>query len=245
MSENNRDKAYKLVALQEKISNKKAKDLIDKGLVYSSGRKIKIARALMHVKSKFKVTFTQRPTILFEDDNILAVNKPFYEVSENIAKMFNLDLIHRLDKGTSGVILLSKSDEFKDMIIHEFRHQNVYKEYIAVVNGTFVDDVTVDEPILTIKTKAIAYSKISEDGKKAVSHISPVYVENKKSKLKVVIETGRTHQIRVHLKHLGFPIIGDEVYGGRANKRMLLHAKRITFLDYDIKCDEDRDFDIV
>ncbi|CAA6806527.1 MAG: FIG000124: Ribosomal large subunit pseudouridine synthase D (EC [uncultured Campylobacterales bacterium] len=245
MSKNSQEKAYKLLAIQEGISNGSAKDLIDKGLVYSRGNKVKIARALINVNAKFKVAEVKKAKILFEDDNILAVDKPYYEVSENLAKSFKLDLVHRLDKGTSGVLILSKNSDFKEEIIAEFRNQNVYKEYVAVVNGIFTDSVTVDEPILSIKKKHAIHSEINPLGKSAVSHISPEYVDNKKSKLKVIIETGRTHQIRVHLKSLGYPIIGDEVYGGKKNNRMLLHSRRIEFLDYDIKCKEDRDFDII
>jgi len=110
------------------------------------------------------------------------------------------------------------------------------------VSGVIAEDFTIDEPLLTIKRNNSAYSKVSKDGKESISEVSPLEVHGKRTKVKVVIKTGRTHQIRAHLKHAGFPIIGDTVYGGRAHKRILLHAGYIGLLGYEFRADEPKDF---
>ena len=102
------EKAYKLLAIQEGITNRSAKDLIDRGVVYSSGKKILMARAEMNVKSSFRVEEITKLKVIFEDDKIVAIDKPSHVTSEQIAKKRGEKLLHRLDKETSGVLLLVK-----------------------------------------------------------------------------------------------------------------------------------------
>lgn len=80
------EKAYKLLALQENISNREAKDLIDKGCVFSHGKKVVVARALMSDKTKFSIVKTSKPKVIFEDENIIAINKPYAYISEELEK---------------------------------------------------------------------------------------------------------------------------------------------------------------
>ena len=226
------DKAYKLLAVQEKISNRAAKELIDRGVVYSSGKKITVARADMKADTKFKIEKIKKPKIIFEDKKIMAIDKPAFTTSEEIAKIFNQTLLHRLDKETTGVLLLSKDEDFTNEVIAAFKSHKVEKYYQAIVGGKFVESVVVDSPIMTTKTKSGAYSKISKNGQSAISYIEPKLVEAKRSLVEVKIDTGRTHQIRVHLKSIGFPIVGDEKYGGYPNPKILLHAWKISLLRY-------------
>ncbi len=237
-----KEKAYKLLATQEKISNRVAKDLIDRGLVYCQGNKINVARALLDVDAKFRVEKLAEPKVIFEDKFLIAVDKPAFLTSDEVEKKFDAKLLHRLDKGTSGVILLVKDEEFRQKAIKAFKSRKVYKEYIAVVSGKIVEPISVDEPIINIKKGNISYSKISKNGKEAITHITPMMVEGKQSKVQVVIETGRTHQIRVHLKSLGFPIVGDTTYAGRESKRMMLHAHKISLLGYEFISPEPKEF---
>jgi len=236
------EKAYKLLAVQEGITNRSAKDLIDRGLVYSGGKKVVMARALMSAKSNFRVEKPTRTTKIFEDDKLLAINKPAFVTSEQIAKKQGYPLLHRLDKETSGVLLLVKDEDFREEAIKTFKRQEVLKEYTAWVTGVIAEAFTIDAPLLTIKKNGSAYSKVSENGNTAISHVEPLEVHGKRTKIKVTIETGRTHQIRAHLKHAGYPIIGDKMYGGRAHKRILLHAGHISLMGYDFKADEPKDF---
>ncbi|MDR0407698.1 MAG: RNA pseudouridine synthase, partial [Campylobacteraceae bacterium] len=141
------DKAYKLLALQENISNRAAKELIDRGVVYSSGKKILVARADMKANTVFKIEKLKKPKVIFEDDNVAAIDKPPFLTSEEIAQSFKLTLLHRLDKETSGVLLLSKNDEFTKKVIVAFKAQKVKKTYLAIVGGKFVEPVSIDTPL--------------------------------------------------------------------------------------------------
>jgi 23S rRNA pseudouridine1911/1915/1917 synthase len=128
--------------------------------------------------------------------------------------------------------------------IKEFKQKKVYKEYVAVIEGKIVEDITINKPIHTIKGKS-AKSKIDDVlGKPALTMISPYMVEGNKSKIKIVIENGRTHQIRVHLQYAGYPIIGDLQYGKPSNQvqRMMLHSKVTRILGYEFQAREPREF---
>jgi len=236
------EKAYILLAKQEGISNRKAKELIDRGLVYTHDKKIKIARGLLPVTTKFKIE--KIPTIkkIFEDKNILAVDKPPYITSEEISQKFNLPLLHRLDKETSGVLVLVKNEDFRKKAIEEFKKRNVYKEYIAWVKGIVAEEEEINFPIKVMKTPSGAFAKVSARGEEAVTKIEPILAFRSKSKIKAIIHTGKTHQIRAHLKAIDHPIIGDEKYGGESYKRVMLHHHKFKIFDYEFISPEPKDF---
>jgi 23S rRNA-/tRNA-specific pseudouridylate synthase len=236
------DKAYKLLALQESISNRAAKELIDRGVVYAAGKKILLARADMKASTVFKIEKLKKPQIIFEDDKIAAVDKPPFLTSEEVAESFKLTLLHRIDKETSGVLLLSKDDEFTKKVISAFKAHNVKKTYLAVVGGKFAQSVIVDTPLQIMKTKSGAYVKPSKDGQSAVSIVTPKFIMGKSSMVEISIQTGRTHQIRAHLKSIGFPVVGDEKYGGRSASRIMLHAWKISLLGYNFESPPTDDF---
>jgi len=97
-------------------------------------------------------------------------------------------------------------------------------------------------PIKVIKTKTGAYAKISHEGVSAVTEIEPILAFRTKSKIKAIIYTGKTHQIRAHLKAIDHPIIGDEKYGGMPYKRVMLHHHKFKIFDYNFTSDEPKDF---
>ncbi len=238
-----KDKAYKVLAQQEDISNNKAKELIDKGLVYVGNNKVKIARALINIDTKFRVEEVGEFKVIYEDDDIIAVDKPSFVDSYDIADAIDgATLIHRLDRDTSGVLLLSKNDKFLEKAIVEFKARRVTKRYIAWIEGVFYEETIVDAPIVTSR-KGKAVSRIDElRGAKALSTIKPLEIQGKKSKVSIEIATGRTHQIRIHLSHIGYPIVGDELYGSRTKaKRILLHAYQISLLGYSFTSKEPRE----
>lgn len=240
-----KDKAYKLLAIQEGISNNKAKELIDKGLVTVEGKKIIVARGEIKDTSIFKIKELPEVKVLFENEDIIAVDKPAYMNASEVEEQFpKARLLNRLDKETSGVMLLSVNEEFRGKAIKEFMDKKVYKEYVAVVEGKVIEAFEIDDPILTIKGKS-AKSKIDPiKGKVAKTFVEPYLVEGKKSKIKVIIEDGRTHQIRVHLQHAGFPIIGDLQYGKSSNQvhRVMLHSKITRILGYEFYSKEPKEF---
>ena len=237
------DKAYKVLANQLDISNKRAKELIDRGLVYVGDKKVKIARAPVGVDTKFRVEMPSKIEKIYEDSDLLVVNKPaFLDSYEVEAEFEGTKLIHRLDRETSGVLLLAKSDEFLKKAIEAFRNRLVKKFYVAWVEGVVYEEMVIDLPIHTIKgPKSI--SKIDKKlGKEAVTIVKPNMIQGKKSKVDIEIKTGRTHQIRLHLAHVGHPIVGDELYGSPTKaKRILLHASKISLFGKEYIAKEPKD----
>ncbi|OOQ33923.1 RluA family pseudouridine synthase [Helicobacter pylori] len=241
------EKAYKLLSVQENISHKKAKALIDLGLVSIGGQKLMVARKELPQNTCFSVQKIEKPSVIFEDENILALFKPPFIESYDLVSFFKgWALLHRLDKETSGVILLVKENsEFHLKAKKAFKDKAVKKEYLAIVQGIVEEEREINAPILTIKTTK-AFSKISKKGQEAVTIITPLKIINKKTLLKVGIKTGRTHQIRVHLKHINHPIIGDTIYGDSQHsaKRLMLHAHKISLLGYEFEAIPPKEFEI-
>lgn len=236
------EKAYILLAQQERISNNAAKKLIDSGRVFSHDKKIMIARALMRTTTNFKVLYPEKIEKIFEDENIIVINKPAFTVSENLEKKIGHPLLHRLDKDTTGILVFVKNENFQKKAINEFRKRKIYKEYICWVEGMISEPVEITLPILTIKGKK-AHSRIDyKKGKEAITKVEPILAFKPKSKIKVVIDTGRTHQIRVHLKAINHPIVGDEEYGAKADKRVMLHHHKFKIFNYEFEAPEPIDF---
>ena len=239
----NKEKAYKLLALQEGISNSQAKSMIDRGLVYVGNKKVMIARGELDTKTIFRVTKVEKAKIIFENDDIVVVDKPAYVNSDEIERQFKgAKLLHRLDRETSGVLMLVKDEDFRQKAIKEFAQDKVYKEYIAWVEGIVSEPVEIDKPILTTKRNNKAYSNVSSKGKPARTEIFPDIVSGGKTKIKCIIHNGRTHQIRTHLRYIEHPIIGDEQYGARRAKRVMLHAHKVRLLGMEFVSDEPKIF---
>ncbi len=238
-----KEKAYKLLALQEVISNSQAKALIDRGLVYVGNKKVMIARGEIDDRTTFRVEKIEKLKKIYEDDDILVIDKPAFVNSDEIErevskKSRDIRLLHRLDRETSGVLMLVKNEEFREKAIAEFRKDRVYKEYVAWVDSIVSEESIVDRPIVTTKKNGRAISNVASKGKPAITEIYPETVNGKKTKLKLIIHHGRTHQIRCHLRYAEFPIIGDELYGGRRAKRVMLHARKVKIFDYVFEAEE-------
>ncbi|MDQ7045250.1 MAG: RNA pseudouridine synthase [Sulfurimonas sp.] len=237
------EKAYKILATQEGISNSAAKSMIDRGLAYVGNKKVMIARGEIDEKTIFRVIIIEKAKTIFENDDLIVVDKPAYVNSDEIERQFKpAVLLHRLDRETSGVLMLVKDQEFREKAIKEFQKDNVYKEYIAWVEGIISEPVEVDKPILTQKKNNKAYSNVSGKGKPARSEFFPDIVSANKTKIKCVIHHGRTHQIRTHLRYIDHPIIGDEQYGGRRSKRVMLHAHKVRLLGMEFVSKEPKIF---
>ena len=237
------EKAYKILALQEGVSNSQAKSMIDRGLVYVGNKKVMIARGEIDAKTIFRVQKIEKLTVIFENDDIMVVDKPAYVNSDEIERELKpAKLLHRLDRETSGVLMLVKNEEFREKAIKEFKQDKVYKEYIAWVEGIVSEPHDIDKAIITQKKNNKAYSNVSPKGKPARTEVFPDIVSARKTKVKCIIHNGRTHQIRTHLRYIDHPIVGDEQYGGRRAKRVMLHAYKVRLLGMEFVAPEPKVF---
>jgi 23S rRNA pseudouridine1911/1915/1917 synthase len=144
-------------------------------------------------------------------------------------------IVHRLDKDTSGIMLVAKTDRVHQELVDGFKHRRLHKEYLALLHGTLKEKRgRIVAPIGRHPVQRQKMAVKSTGGRHAASNWEVIHeFGGKFSLVKVTIETGRTHQIRVHMAHLGCPVAGDGVYGaGRDNRqfpRQLLHASRLVF----------------
>jgi 23S rRNA pseudouridine1911/1915/1917 synthase len=133
-------------------------------------------------------------------------------------------LMQRLDRGTSGVLFFTKRSDVNVRLTRQFERKSIRKTYLAICTGELRDEQTIDAPLARIG--AIQFG-VREEGKRAVTHLRPIAHAPSGSLLEIDLETGRTHQIRVHLAHIGHPLAGDWLYGERDAVRPMLHAAEL------------------
>lgn len=142
-------------------------------------------------------------------------------------------IVHRIDKDTSGVLVIAKNDEAHNKLSEQLKDHSMKREYYALVEGRIKNDKgTIDKPLARNKKDRLKMG-IVEGGKRAVTHYEVLERFNGYTLIKCVLETGRTHQIRVHMESIGFPLVGDPLYGFKKQKFKLkgqmLHAKTLGF----------------
>lgn len=194
--------------------------------------------------------------IIYEDSDIIVVNKPkgmvVHPANGNpdgtlvnaimaickdslsgIGGKIRPGIVHRIDKDTSGLLIVAKNDNAHVKMSEQIKNHEVKKTYIALVRGVFKEnEATIDMPIGRSPSdrKKMAVNK---NGKNAITHIKVLKRFDKYTLLQVNIETGRTHQIRVHLSHIGYPIVGDYTYSNGKNEfdviGQCLHAQKLEF----------------
>jgi 23S rRNA pseudouridine1911/1915/1917 synthase len=135
--------------------------------------------------------------------------------------------MQRLDRGTSGVIFFSKLSTINVRLTRQFERKRIEKTYLAICEGELAEKQTIDAPIARIG--AIKFG-VREHGKRSVTHIAPIEAQRSGSLLRITLETGRTHQIRVHLAAIGHPLAGDWLYGERNAARPMLHAAELEMM---------------
>ena len=175
--------------------------------------------------------------ILYEDEQLLFVNKPpdivvqrGYDPDEPvlldlaIAHAGHLFLMQRLDRGTSGVMFFSKSADINARLTRQFETKQIRKRYVALCEGELRESQTIDAPLARIGPISFG---VRGHGKRAITAIAPLRPTINGSLVSVVLQTGRTHQIRVHLAAIGHPIVGDWLYGQRNAARPMLHAAEL------------------
>lgn len=145
--------------------------------------------------------------------------------------------VHRLDKGTSGLMMFCYDPKALQHLQHHW-HQAVEKEYVAVVSPVpDWSEKLIEEPISAKADKAGRYH-VTQNGKASKTEAFVLEVKDNKALVRLVPHTGRTHQLRVHLAHLGCPIVGDRRYGGKSQKRLMLHAQTLKIKGYAMRSKE-------
>ena len=200
--------------------------------------------------------------IVYEDEDIIVINKQFGLVTHpgagnwsgtlanallyydsNLSKLDRAGIVHRLDKNTSGLMVIARNEKSQKYLTEQLQSHLVDREYSAIVYGHMIAGGTVDEPIGRDPKDRVKQA-VSESGKDAVTHYRAIDRFKSHTHVKAILETGRTHQIRVHLSHVGHSLVGDPMYGGRVRfpkkaseelkeallnfKRQALHSKKLT-----------------
>ena len=200
--------------------------------------------------------------IVFEDEDIIVINKQFGIVTHpgagnwtgtlanallyydpSLSKLDRAGIVHRLDKNTSGLMVIAKNEKSQKYLIEQLQSHLVDREYSAIVYGHMIAGGTVDEPVGRDPKDRVKQA-VSVSGKDATTHYRAIDRFKSHTHVKAILETGRTHQIRVHLSYVGHSLIGDPMYGGRVRfpkkaseelkeallnfKRQALHSKKLT-----------------
>ncbi|MFC3194209.1 RluA family pseudouridine synthase [Marinicella sediminis] len=249
---------YKLIRKgQVRINGKRAKPL--SRLI--PGDEVRIPPGVFFIEKKVtkvpdRLKQQLQACVVFENADFLVLDKPagmpvhagsghdcgVVEALTAMKGFENLQLAHRLDKDTSGCLLLAKNRQALLAFQQAMKEQQVKKSYLALLTGEFNEAVTVEQPLNTHnRVNGIRTVVVDPSGQHAVTHFEPIQSGCGVSLVACRIETGRTHQIRVHAQHLGCPVLGDRLYGkadNRFERKLFLHACRLRFADQDFQAPE-------
>ena len=195
--------------------------------------------------------------IVYEDDDLLIVNKPqdmvvhpapgnyegtlvnaiLYHCKENLSSINGVirpGIVHRIDKDTSGLLMIAKNNNAHNSLAEQLKEHSITREYQFICHGVVKEDkITVNKPIGRNPKDRLKMAVV-KDGKNAITHFEVIKRYENFTHMKARLETGRTHQIRVHALSINQPLLGDEVYGPKNNKFKLkgqtLHAKKLGFI---------------
>lgn len=196
--------------------------------------------------------------IMYEDETIIVINKPAGLVvhpgngnwqgtllnallhhTPTLSHVPRAGIVHRLDKDTSGLLVVAKTLEAQTSLVRQLQAHTVQRTYLAIVHGHITQSGQVEAPIGRHRVNRTKMA-VTEKGKWAQTHYQPIEYLNGCTLTECRLETGRTHQIRVHMHHIGFPLVGDPTYGGKPKNvtsetikhltnfpRQALHAKKL------------------
>ena len=260
-----------LARLLPQYSRSRLQGWIDAGAVQVDGRQLRGRDRVVggekvlieaRVEAEGRVTAEEIPLdIVFKDRSLLVINKPaglvvhpgagnaahtlqnaLLAFDPKLAVVPRAGIVHRLDKDTSGLLVVARTPEVHTALVAAISEREVERHYIALCVGVMTAGGTVEEPIGRHRSQRTRMA-VRSDGREAVTHYRVMKRFRAHTLVRVELETGRTHQIRVHLSHIGYPIVGDPEYGGRRRlpagaspelvtalegfKRQALHAARL------------------
>ncbi len=233
--------------LAEAVSRRKARRLIENGAVFVNGVRVKVASRFVPLGAKVKAPYDLPPPpppidwdacLLYHNKHMAAVNKPYrwpsaptpygdrgtlsHALAEHLGR--EVLVVQRLDTHTTGILLFALSPHGAKSITRDFSEKRVRKTYLAIVPAGELPLGNINLPIGRTLHSADRYM-VSEEGKPAVTEVLSCHPLNDAYQLvHLRLHTGRTHQIRVHLSHLGFPVLGDLWYQGSPAERLYLHS---------------------
>ena len=256
----------KYISDETDISRSMAAKLISDGMVTVNGKAVNKS---FSVKEGDEITVVVPPPeilsaepenipldIIYEDDDLLVVNKPkgmvvhpavgntsgtlvnalMYHCKGRLSGINGVlrpGIVHRIDKNTSGLLVVAKNDTAHTGLAEQIKAHSMTREYLAVAMGRFKDtEGTVDAPIGRDPSDRLKMAVTPRNSKNAVTHYTVVEQYKSCAFLRLRLETGRTHQIRVHMSHIGHPILGDDVYGKafKGIEGQCLHAYKLGFI---------------
>ena len=252
-----------LTSLEPEITRSQLKNLINDGHVTVNGQavkpkyKVQAGDKISLVKPEpqsLELTPENIPLdIVYEDDDVIVVNKPqgmvvhpapghpnhtlvnallYHSPLSTINGTFRPGIVHRIDKDTSGLLMVAKNDLAHQSLAEQLRNKTNKREYLALVYGQIKEDEgTIDAP-LGRNPQDRKKQAVVKDGRHAVTHFKVVKRYDNFTLVKCILETGRTHQIRVHMKYIGHPLVGDPLYGPRkviGKDGQFLHAALLGF----------------
>ncbi|MCK8624119.1 RluA family pseudouridine synthase [Apilactobacillus sp. M161] len=249
----------------ENVSRSRANSLIKAGHVLVNGE-IKKPKYDVNMDDQIEVhipepnTLNVKPEqipldIVYEDDDVLVVNKPqgmvvhpspghpdktlvnallYHTPLSNINGTFRPGIVHRIDKDTSGLLMVAKNNHAHESLSNQLKEKSNIREYVALVHGNIKEDKgTINAPIGRSE-KDRKKQAIVADGRNAVTHFKVLErFDGQYTLVSCILETGRTHQIRVHMKYIGHPLVGDPLYGPRKTIKgpgQFLHAMKLGFV---------------
>ena len=190
--------------------------------------------------------------IVYEDEYLMVINKDsgvvvhpgagnsndtlvngllYYNKTLSKGEEFRPGIVHRLDKDTSGLMIVAKDDKAHELLADDFKNKRIHREYIALLDGVFPQKkAIIDAPIGRSK-QYFDKMEVCKDGKKAITNLEVIKKYKDYTLVKLVLETGRTHQIRVHLAYIGYPVHNDPVYSNKActDFGQFLHSAYLKF----------------
>jgi 23S rRNA pseudouridine1911/1915/1917 synthase len=231
-----------------------AEKLIDQGRVLVNGKMVKNGYKL-RTSDKVEVDYDEKAVniipeidipIIYEDKSCVVIDKPVGILSHSKGE-FNPEatvaswlssrvkglsgdragIVHRLDRATSGVMICAKTPEAMSWLQKQFSSRKVKKVYTAIVSGTLAQPVAIIDMPIERNPKKPQTFRVGANGKSAVTAYKVLASSDKRSLIELRPTTGRTHQLRVHLRHLDLPILGDTFYGGKESDRLYLHASSL------------------
>lgn len=205
-----------------------------------------------YIKPNTLVASDIKLDIVYEDDDLMVINKPsglvvhpgagnhdntlvngLLNYTQNLSHNDEArpGIVHRLDKDTSGLMIVAKSNQAHVLLAEGFKNKSIIREYVALVDGVIpVNKAFIDAPIARDKNDFMKM-KVTKDGKEARTHLTVLKRYAKYTLIRLKLETGRTHQIRVHLAYIGYPLYNDPVYNKKASTPFgqFLHSEYLKF----------------